>query len=201
MAELTMHSNCPLDDVWSPGKFGQQGEAGVTLERTTPLSIVQLSLFPDSAQKALTKLKKLGAQTFPENGMSAIEKDISILSLGADRYLLESDQSDLYKTLKKAIPVNLGSVTDLSSARIVLTLTGPAAESVLQKSIAVDFQLMEFPVGKVIQTLAHHMSVTVERKTTYQFRILVFSTYAHSALDWLMSASHECGCEVKLTLS
>lgn len=185
MADLMSLSTCPLDGIWTSGHFGPAGTPGLTMERTTPNSLVQLSLFPNSETKALTKLKKLGILEFPTDGMKTLQEDVGLLSLGAGRYLIESEKLDLFAKIQKAIPATIGSVTDLSSARTVFTITGPAAETVLLKGIAIDFSIDAFPIGKVAQTTAHHLSLTVVREDTEQFRIFAFSTFAQSAFEWL----------------
>lgn len=189
MADLMSLSACTLDDIWTSGHFGPADKSGLTIERTTPNSLVQLSLFPKCEAKALTKLKKMGIKEFPLSGMKASERDVSTLSLGAGRYLLESHAPDLLTKLQKAIPAEIGSITDLSSARTVFTITGPAAETVLMKGIAIDFSLGAFPVGKVAQTTAHHLNLTVVREDMEQFRIFAFSTFAKSAFEWLNTSA------------
>lgn len=195
MADLSALSTCPLDKVWTTGHFGRPGDVGLTLERTTPLSIVQISLFPQSTSKAQTKLKKLGFKELPSDGEMLPGQKTNILSLGAGRYLLESNKADLHAKVQKALPAELGSVTDLSSARVAFTLTGKAVETVLQKGIAIDFCLNAFPIGRVAQTTAHHLNVTVVREDTAQFRIFAFSTFARSAFDWLDISAQPHGLE------
>lgn len=189
MVDLMSLSSCPLDGVWTTGNFGRPGTTGLTMERTTPISLVQLSLFPNDALKVPAKLKKIGIKEFPANGMSHVEQTLSVLSLGAGRYLLESTDPEFFSKVQKAVPAEVGSTTDLSSARIVFTIAGPAVETVLQKGIAMDFSLDAFPIGKVAQTTAHHLNVTVLRTDVEQFRISAFSTFARSAFDWLNVSS------------
>jgi len=189
---------CPLDRVWVPGHYGAPlttEKTGITLERTTPMSFVQLSLFPGQEKKALTALKKQGIKAFPEAGHANLEAKLSIYSLGAGRYLLESAASDLHGDLANAIPAEIGSVTDLSSARTVLTVSGSDVTTVLAKGIAIDFHVQSFPVGKVAQTSVHHMPIMLIRLETNQFRLFAFSTYAESTLHWLENACRDHGFE------
>lgn len=189
---------CPLDRVWVPGHYGAPlttEKTGITLERTTSMSLVQLSLFPGLEKKALTALKKQGIKAFPEAGHANLETKLPIYSLGAGRYLLESAATDLHGVLASAIPAEIGSVTDLSSARTVLTVSGSDVTTVLAKGIAIDFHAQSFPVGKVAQTNVHHMPIMLIRLETNQFRLFAFSTYAESTLQWLESACRDHGFE------
>lgn len=185
MVDLMSLGTCPLDGIWTTGHFGPAGTPGLTMARTTPNSLIQLSLFPNCEAKALTKLKKLGIQELPVDGTGNRQKETGLLSLGAGRYLLESNKLDLFAKVQKAIQADIGSVTDLSSARTVFTITGPAVETVLLKGIAIDFSIDALPIGKVAQTTAHHLSLTVVREDLEQFRIFAFSTFARSAFEWL----------------
>ncbi|WP_306256857.1 sarcosine oxidase subunit gamma [Pararhizobium sp. IMCC21322] len=187
---------CPLDRVWVPGHYGAAlttEKSGITLERTTPTSLVQLSLFPGQEKKALTALKKQGIQAFPESGHADLATKLSIYSLGAGRYWLESAATDLHSSLASAIPAETGSVTDLSSALTALTVSGSDVTTVLAKGIAVDLHTQNFLVGKVAQTNVHHMPVMLVRLETNQFRLFAFSTYAESTLHWLENACRNHG--------
>lgn len=187
---------CPLDRVWVPGHYGASLTAektGITLERSTPMSLVQLSLFPSQEKKALTALKKQGIKAFPEAGHAELSEKLSIYSLGAGRYLLESAATKLHDGLARAIPDEIGSVTDLSSARTVLTVSGSDVTTVLAKGIAIDFHPQSFPVGKVVQTSVHNMPVMLIRLDASQFRLFAFSSYAESILHWLENACRNHG--------
>ncbi len=195
---LTELQACPLDRVWVPGRYGAlvtPENPGIRLERTTPVALAQLSLFPGQEKKALTALRKVGIKALPETGHSELNAKLSIYALGSGRYLVESPSTDLQDKLSKAISSEIGSVTDLYSARTVLTISGPDVETVLAKGIAIDFHQQAFPVGTVAQTSVHHMPVMIVRLTDDQFRLFAFSTYAESTLHWLETACHAHGFE------
>ena len=193
--DLETLSACPLDRVWTAGHFGRPDTTGITLRRSYAGSLVQLSLFPGQQEKALAKLKKPGIATLPEDGTAIFGTPLSIYSLGGGRYLLESRAADLEQKLRAAIVADVGSVTDLSSARTILTLTGPDVETVLSKGVAMDFSNQSFPVGKVAQSTAHHMPLMIVRSKSDEFRLFAFSSYAQSTLHWLETASHDHGFE------
>lgn len=189
---------CPLDRVWVPGHYGAPLTAekpGIRLERTTPVALIQLSLFPRQEKKALTILKKAGIKAFPETGHSTIDTKLSIYSLGAGRYLVEGTTTDLHAKLIKSLSPEICSITDLSSARTVLTVTGPDVATVLATGIAIDFHQQSFPIGKVMQTSVHHMPVMVVRQADNQFRLFALGSYAVSTLQWLETACDAHGFE------
>lgn len=196
--ELKSLIACPLDRVWIPGRYGAPAAAenpGIKLERTTPVSLVLVSLFPTQEKQALTAIKKLGLKSFPEPGHATFNTQQQIYALGAGRYLIESDETDLCGKFEKALSAEIGSVTDLSSARTVMTVSGPYASTVLAKGIAVDFHIDRFPIGKVAQTSAHHMPVMIVRVAMEEFRLFAFSSYAESTLHWLETAAFNHGFE------
>jgi len=195
---LTELQTCPLDRVWVPGRYGAPvtpENPGFRLERTTPVALVQISLFPGQEKKALTALKKAGIKALPETGHSELSATLSIYALGSGRYQVESSSMDLQDKLSKAISSEIGSVTDLSSARTVLTVSGPDVETVLAKGIAIDLHQHSFSIGTVAQTSVHHMPVMIVRLADEQFRLFAFSTYAESTLHWLETACHDHGFE------
>lgn len=193
--DLESLSACPLDRVWTAGHFGRPDTTGVTLRRCLAGSLVQLSLFPGQQEKALAKLKKPGIAALPEDGSALFDTPLSSYSLGGGRYLLESTAADLEPKLQAAIAADIGSVTDLSSARTILTLTGPDVETVLSKGIAMDFDRQKFPNGMVAQTTAHHMPLMIVRSKADEFRLFAFSSYAQSTLHWLETACFDHGFE------
>jgi sarcosine oxidase subunit gamma len=195
---LTDLQTCPLNRVWHPGHYGAPATSenpGIRLERTTPDIFIQLSLFAGQEKKAMAAVKKAGIKQLPETGQSALRDDLSVYALGSGRYLIESSSPTLQADLKKAIPADIGSVTDLSSARTVLTATSADMEKVLSKGIAIDFHRQAFPAGTVAETNIHQMPVMIVRLADNQFRIFTYSTYAVSTLHWLETACHDHGFE------
>nr|WP_306266576.1 sarcosine oxidase subunit gamma family protein [Pararhizobium sp. IMCC3301] len=188
-------SACPLDRVWSAGHFGGPDATGVTLRRSFAGSLVQLSLFPGQQEKALAKLKKPGITALPDDGTAHFGTPHSSYALGGGRYLLESAAANLEQKLQAAIVADIGSVTDLSSARTILILAGPDVETVLSKGVAMDFNAQSFPIGTVAQTTAHHMPLMMVRSKADEFRLFAFSSYAQSTLHWLETACHDHGFE------
>ncbi len=189
--------SCPLDPVWTPGHHGREGAVGLSVKRATALCLVQLSLFPGAEKQAATALKKLGVAKLPAKPALALSSEtMTILPLGASRYLFESDDDGFAAALSEAIPAETGSVTVLSSARVHLKLSGSAAETILSSGMAIDFDINQFPVGQVAQSAVHHMPIMLHRTGTDDFSLYAFSTWAQSTFHWLMEASLPHGIEL-----
>jgi sarcosine oxidase subunit gamma len=199
MVEAPRHlQSCPLDRVWIPGHFGApvtEPNTGIRLERTTPDILIQLCLFAGQEKKAAAGLKKIGIKPFPQVGQSTLNDDLSVYAPCSGRYLIECGSSGMFADLRREIPADIGSVTDLSSARTVLTASGKRIEDVLLKGIAIDFHRQTFPAGTVAETNIHQMPVMIVRLAEDQFRIFTYSTYAVSTLHWLETACHGFGFE------
>lgn len=164
-------------------------DAGIVIRENCPAIVAQVDAWPgreQPVQQALTgKDVDIAVRQVHQlaNGMFA--------RLTPERFFLVSDAGDL--PVLPVLPDDDGSVFDLSHARACLHIAGAPVEQVLAKGAVLDFSVTGFPVGSVAQTMAHHMDLTIIRRSETEFDIYVFRGFAESLLEHLVDAADEFG--------
>jgi sarcosine oxidase subunit gamma len=103
---------------------------------------------------------------------------------------------DRVAQLRAHIPAEIGSVLDLSHARIRVQLHGEKAVDALAKLYALDFRPAAFPVGRFQLTGHHHIPCVLHRLDGQHFELYFLSTYAHGQIQALMDVALEYGVEL-----
>jgi len=103
---------------------------------------------------------------------------------------------DRVAQLRAHIPAEIGSVLDLSHARIRVQLHGAKAVDALTKLYALDFRPAAFPVGRFQLTGHHHIPCVLHRLDGQHFELYFLSTYAHGQIEALMDVALEYGVEL-----
>jgi len=98
--------------------------------------------------------------------------------------------------LRAHVPTEVGSVLDLSHARIRVQLHGAKAVDALAKLYALDFRPAAFPVGRFQLTGHHHIPCLLHRLDAQHFGLYFLSTYAHGQIEALMDVALEYGVEL-----
>jgi len=98
--------------------------------------------------------------------------------------------------LRAHIPAAVGSVLDLSHARIRVQLHGAKAVDALAKLYALDFRPAAFPVGRFQLSGHHHIPCLLHRLDAQRFALYFLSTYAHGQIEALMDVALEYGVEL-----
>jgi len=88
------------------------------------------------------------------------------------------------------------SITDLTGARAILRLSGPAVRETLAKLVPIDLDDCVFPPGAAALTLAGHIGVTLWRPTPEDWNIACYRSFGASLLHDLLEAAGEFGCDV-----
>jgi sarcosine oxidase subunit gamma len=98
--------------------------------------------------------------------------------------------------LRGHIAAEIGSVLDLSHARIRVQMHGAKAVEALGKLYALDFRPAAFPVGRFQLTGHHHIPCALHRLEAQHFELYFLSTYAHGQIEALMDVALEYGVEL-----
>ena len=189
-------SRSALDRHYRIGRFGARGEdaPGVLLAECRPRSMVQLNGAPESGALAAA----LGAS----EGEVAANR---MFSAGAVRYawngpgqwLAESDEqgpSELIAHIENALRDHGASTTDLSHARTVARVSGPAATDLLAKLCPIDVEAMR--TGDSAVTLAGPFNVQVVKSGDEEFRLYVFRSFGLAMWEMLQDEAAEFGAEI-----
>lgn len=188
----------PLAPVLRLGRYGNAAaEVGVALSETQPGSIVQVAAWPDSEQALIEAVGKvMGLELNGKPGSGALSKTGFAFGIAPGKFLVISDDENLEPKLLKAIPSEMGTVTDLSHGRTAIRITGPKAEWVLSKLFAVDFALKAFPFASGVSTKHHEIFAQIQRTGPEQFDLYVFRSFARSFWHTLTRAAEEVGYQI-----
>lgn len=171
-------------------KLRSNDRAGFEIAELCPATLVQVDAWPGRVAEVgallATRIEKAAAM--PDIRHALLQDDQALVRLTPERFLLISDAE-----LSVPVAEADGSVFDLGHARCCLRINGEGVEHVLAKGAVLDFSVTGFPVGTIAQTMAHHMDLTIIRRSETEFDILAFRGFAESLLDHLMDAANEFG--------
>ncbi|MDQ6432972.1 sarcosine oxidase subunit gamma [Mesorhizobium sp. LHD-90] len=189
----------PLQPVWRPGSHGNFADGvGVVLSETQPGSIVQVTAWPGEEKTVIAAIRTASGLSLPDGAGGGIATETrAAFGIAPGKFLVVSEDEGLADALVQAIPINLGTVTDLSHGRTALRIAGPKAEWVLQKFFAVDFSLPALPVGSGVATNHHDIFAHIQRTGEDRFDLTIFRSFARAFWTALCHASEEVGYEVR----
>ncbi len=188
----------PLGDAYRPGSFGNLADgAGIAISLTAPGSIVEVAAWRGSEQPLIDAISNATGLSIPVTpGAGAVKDGMSGFGIGPGRFLLVDETEGLAQTLLSAVPIDVGTVTDLSHGRTAIRVEGGKAEWVLAKFFALDFSLAAFPVGSGRATAHHDVLAQIQRTGEQRFELYVFRSFARSFWTALCHGAEEVGCEI-----
>jgi heterotetrameric sarcosine oxidase gamma subunit len=176
----------PLGAAWKPGRHNVAGTApAVTLAETRPGSIVQVNAWHGQEKAVMAALQKAAGLKLPDGaggGVAAEHK--AAFGFAPGKFLVATQIEGIGAELRKLVPADIGTVTDLSHGRTALRVAGPKAEWVLQKLY-----------GR--STTHHDIFTQVQRTGPDQFDLYVFRSFARAFWKTLCHAAAEVGYEVR----
>jgi sarcosine oxidase subunit gamma len=171
------------------GAFGRpassSGDGSLVLHERFPIHAAEIAAY-DAFADVGADFAALTGVSPPAPGRVEQIGEASILNLGPNRWAVISTQ-----------PIQLQdndalAVTDLGSARALITLSGQGAAAVLAKGTSIDLHPAAFNQGYAAVTRLGHIALTVWRAED-GFNLLVAKSYALSLCDWLKHAGQEFG--------
>jgi methylglutamate dehydrogenase subunit D len=189
----------PLEPVYRPGIHGNsKNEVGVTLSETGPGSILQLAAWPGQ-QDALARIigTVTGLTLTAEPGDGAAGDGRYAFGIAPGKFTVVDEAEDFAKAFSGKLPVETGTLTDLSHGRTALRIAGPKAEWVLAKLFALDFSPAAFPLNAGRSTMHHDVLAQIQRTGQDRFDLYIFRSFARSFWKTLCHASEEAGYAVE----
>ena len=182
----------------------------MTEARRSPLDGILPWALPDGAV-ALTELRfaeQIGVRVRPpvaaylagvplplEPNRVASMRTLRTLWLGPDEWLVTSPEGaapDLIGRLTRALAERPAMVTDLSSSRAIIEITGPQARTLLEKDCGLDLHPRTFAPGCCAQTLFARLPVILDQLSAAPaYRLLVRRSSARWLARWLIDAAGE----------
>ena len=185
-----------LDGHYRTGRFGAHAEdaPGVVLAECRPRAMVQLNGAPEPGVLA-GALGASEADVTPNRRFDA--GAVSYAWNGPGQWLAESAErnpSELAEHVEGALRSHGASTTDLSHARTVLRVSGPAATDLLAKLCPIDVEAMQ--TGDSAVTLAGPLNAQVVKTRDEEFRLYVFRSFGLAMWEMLQDEAAEFGVEV-----
>ncbi len=134
----------------------------------------------------------LGLQLPARAGQTAAAGGRRALWMGPDEWLLcdaDADPSGLEASLRGALAAGGGTVVDVSSGLVIVTLQGSAARAVLAAGCPLDLHPRVFVEEQCAQSHYFKAPVTLWRGADDTFSVVVRRSFAHYAVDMLLDAA------------
>jgi len=186
-----------LDTHVTTGEFAGDGRggAGVVLQERQPSTLAQINGAPDNAQ-----LTELLSGYGPEPNLTANRcsqgKGVRLMWNGPGMWLVESATTapeDLIGGLRNTLAESGATVTDLSHARTVVRLTGPATAELLCKGSPIDVESMK--INDCASTTLGHLTVLINTIDD-GFDVYVYRSFGLALWEWLTHEAEEFGYQV-----
>jgi len=188
----------PLGSVWKPGSHGNVSHGvGVTISEIRPGSIVEAAAWHGSEKKLMAAIAQVTGLKLPDGaGGGVFREGKGAFGIAPTRFVLVDQAEGLAERLLAAVPVEIGSVVDLSHGRTAIRIAGPKAEWVLAKFFAIDFCEAAFPLGGGKATVHHDFLTQIQRTAPQAFDLYVFRSFARSFWQLLCHGAEDVGYEV-----
>lgn len=191
----------PLHRTLVAGSYGAQGEAGVALTEIRNFDLIQVMARRGKAAEMAKAAKARFGVAAPETPKAVGTADATLIWSGPDQFLvLSKGGKHTMEALGRAFAVST-SLSDQSHARVLISLTGAKARTMLAKLSSIDLYPDLFPVGAAAATSMDHTSVTLWRGKDRAdgqavFNLLVFATFAESLWHTLLDSAAEYGVAI-----
>ena len=142
----------------------------------------------------------LGVEPVSEPLTAARKRDVSILWLGPDEWLVVTPDRRvprIERALHDALQGRHAALTDVSHSRTILTLSGPEARAVLAKGCPLDLHPRVFGPGRCAQSRLAKCQVLIHQTNPAPtFEIYVNRSFSQYAWAWLEDAAREFGVRI-----
>lgn len=166
----------------------------------------QIALRGDGSKKAFRDAVARAIGIAPPERPNAVAgtADLALgpraLWLGPEEWLVATAPDVTAATLKgltEALADHHAAVIDVSDARAVIHLSGPAARAVLAKGCSLDFHPRVFTPGQCAQSLLARAGVLIHQVSAEPvYEIYVARSFAHYLWTWLEDAASEFGVAI-----
>ena len=185
-----------LEGHYRIGRFGARPEdaPGVALAECRPRSMVQVNGAPEPGVLA-GALAASDADVAPNRTFDA--DGVRYAWNGPGQWLAESAErtpSDLVEHIEGALRAHGASTTDLSHARTVVRVSGPASTDLLAKLCPIDVESMR--TGDSAVTMAGPLNVQIVKSAEEEFRLYVFRSFGLALWEMLQDEAAEFGGEI-----
>jgi sarcosine oxidase subunit gamma len=184
----------------APGRYGKRdGGTGVTIAERAGLGLATVAARKWEARTLQDRVRDAYGVDLPQNSHVVVGRNVIFIGYGPGRWLPVSEPlahaaraRDLAERLK-----GLASISDQSSGRTVIRVSGPRARDVLAKGLPIDLDSRAFPPGSAATSTISLMGVQLwQADGTRSYDIAVFRSLSGSFWRWLTASAAEFGYEV-----
>lgn len=201
VADYSWSSRSPLEKAIAAPSQAQPEPAGVSLTELRDFGLVQVMARRGRwAETAAACAAGIG-MTPPDRPAVVNAPGAVLVWSGPDQFLVLSKVGE--NTAGRLQPVfqGIASLSDQSSGRVLVRVSGPQARAMLAKLSSVDLDNGIFPLGRAAATSIDHTGVNLWRETdgadgSPVFFVLILASYADSIFGALVDASAEYGVEL-----
>lgn len=192
-------SRSVLQNHYKPGDYGAVIGAipGVMFKERRVASLFQINGLRSFNSEVF---QSLGVSQLPTNNKSVVGDDVVLMWNGPGMVLLESEiqsSKEIGREVRTLLESTDATVTDLSSARTILRVSGNDVREFLKKGCPVNVDMLG--AGDVVSTLLGHNSVTIHCVDT-SFDIYILQSFGLDLWHWCQHNAREFGYRVETVL-
>ncbi|CAN7340929.1 sarcosine oxidase subunit gamma [Mesorhizobium caraganae] len=199
MAEFSWDVRSPLDRALVAGAYGARGDAGVSLTEIRNFDLVQVMARRGKAADMAKAAKARFGVAAPQTPKAVGTSDATLIWSGPDQFFVLSKGKHTTEALAQTF-VSSASLSDQSHARVLISISGVKARTMLAKLSSIDLHPDAFPIGAAAATSIDHTSVTLWRENDRDglavFNVLVFATFAESLWHTMQDSAAEYGVAI-----
>ncbi|WP_027055812.1 sarcosine oxidase subunit gamma [Mesorhizobium erdmanii] len=201
MAEFSWDIRSPLDRALVAGPHGARGDAGVSLTEIRNFDLVQVMARRGKAADVAKAAKARFGVAAPETPKAVGAADAMLIWSGPDQFMvLSKGGKHGIEALGQAF-ASSASLSDQSHARVLISIAGTKARTMLAKLSSIDLHPDVFAVGSAAATSMDHTSVTLWRGNDRPdgqavFNLLAFATFAESLWHTVLDSAAEYGVTI-----
>jgi sarcosine oxidase subunit gamma len=200
VAEFSWDVRSPLERALVAGPYGARGDAGVALTEIRNFDLVQVMARRGAEAEMAKAAKARFGVAAPEAPRAVQTADATLIWSGPDQFfVLSKGGKDGIEALSPAFAQS-ASLSDQSHARVLISVSGAKARTMLAKLSSIDLHPDAFAVGTAAATSMDHTSVTLwrgkDRDGLAVFNVLVFATFAESLWHTVLDSAAEYGVAI-----
>lgn len=200
VAEFSWDVRSPLDRALVAGAYGARGDAGVSLTEIRNFDLVQVMARRGKAADMAKAAKARFGVAAPQTPKAVGTADATLIWSGPDQFFVLSKGGKHGIGALAPAFAQSASLSDQSHARVLISISGVKARTMLAKLSSIDLHPDAFPIGAAAATSIDHTSVTLWRENDRDglavFNVLVFATFAESLWHTMQDSAAEYGVAI-----
>ncbi len=138
------------------------------------------------------RLSEYGIENLPSYGKSVSGDDFDCLSNGPGMWMIQSLERDGEATLarlRELLADTDATVTDLSSARTIVQVSGASSRALLKKGCPIDIDSLQ--ADDVISSIVGHLGVTIHCRGDDEFVLYALQSFGTDFWEWCRHSAME----------